>query len=265
MDYLSRYLPPDFDQSQTVGLIAGRGIYPKLIADRARAKGIRIRLIAFEEATEELYKSFPEDERVRINVGQVGKWLRTLRKFDCRYTIAAGQVKPGKLFRGLKPDLKAVGLLVKLKRKSAGTIFGAVADELSKKHNHGVVWGNQFDNTINTKAHIETTANEIWSQTSGQIDGFTCAVGTGGTLSGVGKFLKEKNTKIKIVLSDPHGSALYNFYKNNELHSEGNSITEGIGQGRITKNLENIDLDDVIRIDDKEALNVIFKLLKERS
>lgn len=133
MDYLSRYLPPDFDQSQTVGLIAGRGVYPKLIADRARAKGIRIRLIAFEEeATEELYESFPEDERVRINVGQLGKWLRALRKFDCRYTIAAGQVKPGKLFRGLKADLKAAGLLVKLKRKNAGTIFGAIADELSK-------------------------------------------------------------------------------------------------------------------------------------
>ncbi len=133
MDSLSSYLPSDFDRSQAVGLIAGRGVYPKLIADRARAEGIRIRLIAFEEeTTEELYESFPENERERINVGQIGKWLKALRKFECRYTIAAGQVKPGKLFRGLKPDLKAAGLLVKLKRKNAGTIFGAIADELAK-------------------------------------------------------------------------------------------------------------------------------------
>ncbi len=133
MDSLSSYLPSDFDRSQAVGLIAGRGVYPKLIADRARAEGIRIRLIAFEEeATEELYESFPENERERINVGQIGKWLKALRKFECRYTIAAGQVKPGRLFRGLKPDLKAAGLLVKLKRKNAGTIFGAIADELAK-------------------------------------------------------------------------------------------------------------------------------------
>ena len=138
-----------------------------------------------------------------------------------------------------------------------------IANRLSETSKNGVLWANQFDNLANQKGHFETTGKEIWNQMNYKIDAFTCAVGTGGTLSGVGKFLKEQNTKIKIVLSDPHGSALYNFYKNNELLSEGNSITEGIGQGRITKNLENIDLDDAIRIDDKEALNVIFKLLKE--
>lgn len=128
----SQFLPPDFDTSKPIGLIAGRGAYPKLIADKARAAGVPIRLIAFEdEATDELYDSFPSDERARINVGQVGKWLKALRSFHCEYTIAAGQVKPGKLFRGLKPDIKAAALLVKLKRKNAHTIFGAIADELA--------------------------------------------------------------------------------------------------------------------------------------
>lgn len=130
---LSQYLPEDFDPTQAVGLIAGRGSYPKRIADRARELGIKIRLVAFEdEATDELIESFPEKHRACINVGQVGKWLKALRKFDCRYSIAAGQVKPGKLFRGLKPDIKAATLLVKLKRKNAETIFGAIAEELAQ-------------------------------------------------------------------------------------------------------------------------------------
>ncbi len=130
---LSKFLPSDFDAAQPIGLIAGRGEYPKLIADRARQMGLPIRLIAFEnEATEALYDSFPELERVRINVGQVGKWLKALRTFNCKYTIAAGQVKPGKLFRGLNPDIKAAALLVKLKRKNADTIFGSIAQELDQ-------------------------------------------------------------------------------------------------------------------------------------
>lgn len=132
MRALSKFLPENFDSSKPIGLIAGRGVYPKLIADRARFNGIEIRLIAFEgEATDELYYSFPEDQRVRINVGKVGKWLKALRRFNCGYTIAAGQVKPGKLFRGLTPDIKAASLLVKLKRKNAHTIFRAIADELT--------------------------------------------------------------------------------------------------------------------------------------
>lgn len=132
MRALSKFLPENFDSSKPIGLIAGRGVYPKLIADRARSNGIEIRLIAFEgEATDELYYSFPEDQRARINVGKVGKWLKALRLFNCGYTIAAGQVKPGKLFRGLTPDIKAASLLVKLKRKNAHTIFRAIADELT--------------------------------------------------------------------------------------------------------------------------------------
>ncbi len=132
MRALSKFLPENFDSSKPIGLIAGRGVYPKLIADRARSNGIEIRLIAFEgEATDELYYSFPEDQRARINVGKVGKWLKALRRFNCGYTIAAGQVKPGKLFRGLTPDMKAAALLVKLKLKNAHTIFRAIADELT--------------------------------------------------------------------------------------------------------------------------------------
>ncbi len=130
---LSKFLPSAYDPTKPVGLIAGRGSYPKLVADRAREQGVPIRLIAFEdEATQELFDSFPEEHRARINVGQVAKWLKALRKFDCQYSIAAGQVKPGKLFRGLRPDIKAATLLLKLKRKNADTIFSAVAEELSQ-------------------------------------------------------------------------------------------------------------------------------------
>ena len=130
---LSHFLPSDFDSTKPVGLIAGRGSYPKLVADRARELGVPIRLIAFEdEATNALFDSFPKEHRARINVGQLGKWLKALRKFDCQYSIAAGQVKPGKLFRDLKPDFKTAALLVKLKRKNADTIFGAIAEELTQ-------------------------------------------------------------------------------------------------------------------------------------
>ena len=137
----------------------------------------------------------------------------------------------------------------------------SLSKELNKDSKNNVLWANQFDNIANQMAHYETTGPEIWEQTEGNIDAFTCSVGTGGTLSGVGKFLKEKNKNVKIVLSDPYGSALYNYYKNNELKAEGNSITEGIGQGRITKNLENLILDDAFKIDDKDALKIIFKML----
>tara|TARA_B100000212_G_scaffold342569_2_gene330709 strand:- start:9037 stop:9876 length:840 start_codon:yes stop_codon:yes gene_type:complete len=130
---LSHFLPSDFDSTKPIGLIAGRGSYPKLVADRAKELGVPVRLIAFEdEANDELFDSFPEEHRARINVGQLGKWLRALRKFDCQYSIAAGQVKPGKLFRDLKPDFKATSLLVKLKRKNADTIFNAIAEELTQ-------------------------------------------------------------------------------------------------------------------------------------
>ncbi len=137
-----------------------------------------------------------------------------------------------------------------------------LAEELAKTEPNGAIWANQFDNIANRNIHIETTANEIWEQTDGKVDGFICAVGTGGTLAGTAYGLREKNKNIKIGLADPDGAALYNFYKSGELKSEGGSITEGIGQGRITKNLEGLIVDMPFNISDKVALPVLFSLLE---
>ena len=137
-----------------------------------------------------------------------------------------------------------------------------IAEQISKESGKLTYWANQFDNIINRQAHKETTAEEIWSQTDGKVDGFICSVGTGGTLAGVAEGLKSKNKNIKIGLSDPYGSALYSYVKNNTLEMEGSSITEGIGTSRITKNFENTKVDYAYKIDDTNALNVIFKLLK---
>jgi cysteine synthase A len=126
----------------------------------------------------------------------------------------------------------------------------------------GGVWANQFDNVANRDAHIQTTAPEIWKQTDGKIDGFVCAVGSGGTLAGVSLALKERDKNIKIALADPMGAALYSYYKTGELKSEGSSITEGIGQGRITKNLEGIVVDDAFQVHDAEAVQIAFDLLQ---
>ena len=139
-----------------------------------------------------------------------------------------------------------------------------IAEDLNKNNNFGVYWANQFDNTINTEAHIKTTAEEIWSQTAGKIDAFTCAVGTGGTLSGVSIGLKSKNNDIKIALSDPMGSSLYSFIKNNKLENTGSSITEGIGTARITKNFEKALVDDAFQTDDSEALNLVYDLIENQ-
>ena len=139
-----------------------------------------------------------------------------------------------------------------------------IADELNKVDKKGVYWANQFDNTINTEAHIKTTAQEIWQQTVGKIDAFTCAVGTGGTLAGVSIGLKDKNKNIKIALSDPMGSSLFSYIKKNKLENTGNSITEGIGTGRITKNFEKAVIDDAFQINDSEALNLVYDLIKSQ-
>jgi len=127
----------------------------------------------------------------------------------------------------------------------------------------GAVWAGQFDNTANRRAHIVGTASELWEQTGGKIDGFTCAAGTGGTIAGVGMGLKEKNPDIRIALTDPHGAALYNYYANGELKGEGSSVAEGIGQGRITANLEGAPIDTQFRISDEEGLVWVEKLLRE--
>ena len=140
---------------------------------------------------------------------------------------------------------------------------GRLAKELAAKEPNGAVWANQFDNVANRQAHIETTGPEIWDQTDGKVDGFVCAVGTGGTLAGVAMALKERNKDIQIAIADPMGAALYNFYKHGELKSEGTSITEGIGQGRITANLEGAPIDHAFQISDTQALPICFDLLSD--
>ncbi len=140
---------------------------------------------------------------------------------------------------------------------------GRLAEKLASTEPNGAVWANQFDNVANRQGHIETTAQEIWRDTDGKVDGFVCAVGTGGTLAGVSMGLKAKNKDVTIGLADPMGAALYNYYKHGVLKSEGSSITEGIGQGRITANLEGAVIDQAYQIPDAEALPIIFDLLRE--
>ena len=139
-----------------------------------------------------------------------------------------------------------------------------IAEDLAKKEKNGIVWANQFDNIVNTEAHIKTTAEEIWNQTGGKVDGFICSVGTGGTLAGVSIGLKEKNKDIKIGLSDPMGSSLYSYIKTNKLENKGSSITEGIGTTRITKNFEKALVDIAFQTDDTEALNIVFELIEKQ-
>ncbi len=137
-----------------------------------------------------------------------------------------------------------------------------VAAEKAKTEPNGALWANQWDNTANRDAHIKSTGPEIWSQTDGTVDGFTCAIGTGGTLSGMSMFLKGKNKDIKTAVADPMGAAMYNYFKHGELKSEGSSITEGIGQGRITGNIEGAPIDDAYQIPDAEAVQICFDLLQ---
>ncbi len=136
------------------------------------------------------------------------------------------------------------------------------AEELAKTEPHGAIWANQFDNTANRDAHMLSTGPEIWEQTGGRVDGFICAAGSGGTVAGVSMALKEKNSDVVIGLADPMGAALYSYYTTGEFKSEGGSITEGIGQGRITANLEGAIIDEAFQIPDDEALPIIFDLLK---
>ncbi len=141
-------------------------------------------------------------------------------------------------------------------------ISGRLAEQLARSEPNGAIWANQFDNVANRQAHIETTGPEIWAQTGGRIDGFVAAVGTGGTLAGTGIALKERDPKVTIALADPMGAALYAWYTQGELKSEGSSITEGIGQGRITANLEDAPIDTAFQITDQEAIPIVFDLLE---
>jgi cysteine synthase len=141
-------------------------------------------------------------------------------------------------------------------------LSGRLAEQLAKSEKHGAIWANQFDNVANRQGHIETTGPEIWRQTDGKIDGFSCAVGTGGTLAGIAIALKSFSKDVRIALADPMGAALYSYYTTGTLKSEGSSITEGIGQGRITKNLEDVPIDTAYQIPDEEAVPIIFDLLE---
>ncbi|NJL11225.1 MAG: cysteine synthase A [Calothrix sp. SM1_7_51] len=137
-------------------------------------------------------------------------------------------------------------------------LSGRIASEMEN-----AIWANQFDNIANRLAHYETTGPEIWAQTDGKIDGWTAATGTGGTFAGVSMFLKHKNPNVKCVVADPYGSGIYSYFKTGEATSEGNSITEGIGNSRITANMQDVPVDDAIRIDDQEALRIVYQLLKK--
>lgn len=141
-------------------------------------------------------------------------------------------------------------------------VSGRLAEQLAKTEPNGAIWANQFDNVANRQAHVETTAKEIWKDTDGKVDGFICSVGSGGTLAGVAAGLKAFKSDVKIGIADPDGAALYEFYQNGTLKSEGSSITEGIGQGRITANLEGFTPDFSYRVSDAEALPYLFDLVE---
>jgi len=142
-------------------------------------------------------------------------------------------------------------------------LSGRLAEQLARTEPNGAIWANQFDNTVNRDAHVATTAREIFAQTDGKVDGFICAVGSGGTLAGTAAGLRELQRDIKIGIADPEGAALYEYYQNGELKSSGSSITEGIGQGRITANLEGFTPDFAYQIPDSEALPIIFDLVEQ--
>jgi cysteine synthase A len=139
---------------------------------------------------------------------------------------------------------------------------GRLAEERNKSEPGGAIWANQFDNVANRQAHVETTAPEIWRQTGGKVDGFVCSVGSGGTLAGVADGLRVRRSDVAIAIADPMGAALFSYYTTGELSSEGNSITEGIGQGRITANLSGLDVDFAYQISDAEALEIVFDLVE---
>ena len=167
------------------------------------------------------------------------------------------------MLRLCRADLREVPAVPYRDENNYVKFSGRLAEELAKTEANGAIWANQFDNVANRKGHYENTGPEIFEQTNGKVDAFICAVGTGGTLAGTGMALKERNPKIIISLADPLGAALHSFYTTGELSSWGGSITEGIGQGRITANLEDAPVDQSFQIPDEEALPICFDLLKE--
>jgi cysteine synthase len=159
-------------------------------------------------------------------------------------------------------DLREVPAVPYANENNYVKVSGRLAEEIAKHDPAGAIWANQFDNVANRRGHYETTGPEIWEQTRGKVDAFICAVGTGGTLAGVGMFLKEQKGNVVVGLADPMGAALYNWYQHGELKAEGSSITEGIGQSRITQNLQGAPIDEAFQVPDAEALPIVFDLLR---
>jgi cysteine synthase A len=164
--------------------------------------------------------------------------------------------------RALGADLVEVPAVPYRNPNNYVKVSGRIAEKLALEESNGAIWANQFDNVANRKAHLETTGPEIWEQTGGEVDGFISAVGTGGTLAGVAEALRERNSSVAIGLADPPGAALFSYYSTGELKAEGSSITEGIGQGRITANLEGFEPDYAFQIPDEESVPVCFDLLE---
>lgn len=165
--------------------------------------------------------------------------------------------------RQLGADLREVPAAPYSSPNNYVKVSGRLAEEIAQREPAGAIWANQFDNVANRRAHLETTGPEIWTQTGGKVDGFVCAVGTGGSLAGTAMYLKGRSPGVRVALADPMGAALYSWYKHGVLKAEGSSITEGIGQSRITKNLEGIEVDDAFQIPDAEAVQIVFDLLRE--
>ncbi len=162
------------------------------------------------------------------------------------------------LLRALGAQVRAVPAVPYRDPNNYVKLAGRLAQELPN-----AIWANQFDNVVNRQAHYETTGPEIWRQTDGKVDAFVCSTGTGGTLAGVARFLKERNPKLRIALADPHGSGLYSYVKTGEIQVQGSSITEGIGSSRVTANLEGTPIDDALRIDDQTCVSMVYRLLRE--
>ncbi|WP_416899221.1 MAG: cysteine synthase A [Minwuia sp.] len=183
------------------------------------------------------------------------------RGYKCVIVIPETQTEEKKdMLRICGADLRQVPAVPYKDPNNFVRYSGRLAEELAATSPNGAIWANQFDNVANRQGHYETTGPEIFDQTDGKVDGFICAVGSGGTLAGVASALRERNPDVKIGLADPHGAALWNYYAHGELKAEGSSISEGIGQGRITANLEGLSVDFPYCIDDTEIVNMVFDL-----
>ncbi|AST29332.1 cysteine synthase A [Ralstonia pseudosolanacearum] len=185
--------------------------------------------------------------------------LCAARGYRCVIVIPETQ-SPEKmdLLRALGAEVRPVPAVPYKDPNNYQKIAGRLAQETAN-----AIWANQFDNLVNRQAHYETTGPEIWRDTAGRVDAFVCATGTGGTLAGVARYLKEQNPAVRTVLADPHGSGLYSFVKTGSIQAEGSSITEGIGSTRVTANLEGTPIDDAVRIDDQTCVTMVYRLLRE--